>query len=237
MGKHPRFIGGNNSLFFEQIADCRRCQRLVAYCEKFKEKENCKVTNFDYWAKPVPGFGDLNAELLIIGLAPGAHGANRTGRPFTGDHAGDVLYRALHRNGFSNRLKVSDKNDGLQLWNTYITNSVKCVPPSNRPIGQEKKNCLEWLEIEIKKLCCIKVVLAMGKDAFDSYLHFLKRSKKIKTLSHYHFSHGCTYQFPGDNKVLLATYHFSRYNMNTGVLTEEMIIKLFSKIKALLLKK
>jgi uracil-DNA glycosylase family 4 len=235
LGKRSRQKRGRgDSLLFEEIAACRRCPRLVAYCASFQEPEQRKAPDLAYWAKPVPGFGDPNAELLVIGLAPGAHGANRTGRPFTGDAAGEVLYRALHRHGFSSLSAVSGRDDGLLLRSVYITNAVKCLPPGNRPSGEEKRVCLDWLSREMAMLKRVRVVLAMGKDAFDSYLHLLKAEGKIRALGAYRFGHGETYRFEGDPKVLLASYHFSRYNMNTGVLTEAMVEALFQQAKALL---
>ncbi len=234
MGRQTERKGRSDSLLFEEIGVCRRCPRLAAYCDTFREPENRRVTDFDYWAKPVPGFGDRDAELLIVGLAPGAHGANRTGRPFTGDGAGEVLYRALYRHGFCNRSTVSDRKDGLRIRNAYITNAVKCVPPGNRPTGKEKRTCLDWLEREVGQLHRVRVVLAMGKEAFDSYLRLLKAEGTIRALGHHGFAHARTYRFDGDPRVLLATYHFSRYNMNTGVLTEEMVERLFQKVEALL---
>jgi uracil-DNA glycosylase family 4 len=207
---------------------------LVDYCASFQGVENPKYPGFKYWAKPVPGFGDAKARLLIIGLAPGAQGANRTGRPFTGDGAGEVLYRALHKHGFANRGAVVDRNDGLELENVYITNAVKCVPPQNRPIGVEKQNCLPWLAKELPLLKNVDLVLAMGKDAFDSYLRLIKSQGKIEKLNAYKFAHEAVFDFKSIPARLMATYHFSRYNINTGVLTEDMIDKLFRKIKDLL---
>lgn len=226
----------NKSTFLlaDEIASCEKCPRLVSYCASFRGVENPKFPGFDYWARPVPGFGDPRARLLIIGLAPGAQGANRTGRPFTGDGAGEVLYRALYKHGFSNRETVFDRNDGLILEGVYITNAVKCVPPQNRPIGIEKQNCLPWLAKELPNLKNVKMVLAMGKDAFDSYLRLLKTQNKIEKLNAYRFAHNAVYTFQSAPSQLVATYHFSRYNINTGVLTEPMIDALFKTIKALL---
>lgn len=226
--------GRGDSLLFDEIAACRRCPRLAAYCASFRAPEKWQAGATDYWAKPVAGFGDRDAELLIIGLAPGAHGANRTGRPFTGDAAGEVLYRALHRHGFGCLPTVSGRDDGLLLVKVYITNAVKCVPPDNRPSGEEKRACLDWLSREMALVRRVRVVLAMGKDAFDAYLRLLKAERKILTLGTYRFAHGRTYRFEKDPKVLLTSYHFSRYNMNTGVLTEEMVEALFRRAKALL---
>ncbi len=224
-----RRTGRGDALFDDEIAGCRRCPRLVDYCESFTLSENQKVRGFGYWAKPVPGYGDRDAQLLIIGLAPGAHGANRTGRPFTGDAAGVVLYRALHRYGFASLASVSDRDDGLLLHNVYITNAVKCVPPANRPATGEKRTCLGWLRREMAELGQVRLVLAMGRDAFQAYLALLKEAGTIRSLSALDFGHGNVYRFPGDSRVLLSSYHFSRYNINTGRLTEGMVDDLFRR--------
>ena len=218
----------------EEIAACTACKRLVTYCRSFEEPENRKVKDFEYWAKPVPGFGDAQPQLLIIGLAPGAHGANRTGRPFTGDGAGDVLYRALFRHGFANLETAVDLEDGLCLDNVYITNAVKCVPPQNRPNGEEKRACLPWLQQELNILTDAKLVLAMGKDAFDSYIRLERDAGRVERIKDYKFKHEEVYTFAGSDTTLIATYHFSRYNINTGVLTEVMIDALFKKVRKLL---
>jgi uracil-DNA glycosylase family 4 len=225
------------SLLPGEITTCRRCDRLAEYCASFRDSATQKDPGFEYWANPVPGFGDLKAELLVVGLAPGAQGANRTGRPFTGDAAGEVLYRVLFRHGFSNQPKVTDRKDGLELNNVYITNAVKCVPPKNRPTGQEKANCFGWLKSELSLLESVRVVLAMGKDAFDAYVNLLKQEGKITRRADLRFTHGGVSRIEGESRVLVSTYHFSRYNMNTGVLTEEMVEALFRQLKGLLKKK
>jgi uracil-DNA glycosylase family 4 len=238
-GSRPRLqsIDKRYSLLPREITTCRRCDRLAAYCASFRDSATQKDPGFEYWANPVPGFGDLKAELLVIGLAPGAQGANRTGRPFTGDAAGEVLYRALFKHGFSNQPKVTDRKDGLELNNVYITNAVKCVPPKNRPTGQEKANCFGWLESELSLLKNVRVVLAMGKDAFDAYVNLLKREGKITRRADLRFTHGGVSHIEGERRVLVSTYHFSRYNMNTRVLTEEMVEALFIQLKGLLKSK
>lgn len=223
-----------NRILKKEIAACTLCERLVAYCRTFDRAENRKIADSTYWAKPVPGFGDASAQLLIIGLAPGAHGANRTGRPFTGDGAGDVLYRALFRHGFANRETSVDLHDGMRLDDVYITNAVKCVPPQNRPKAAEKRACLKWLAREIASLPKVKIVLAMGKDAFDSCVRLEKATGRVPHFNAYRFQHGGVYHFEGSDKTLVATYHFSRYNMNTGVLTEAMIDVLFERVRVLL---
>ena len=222
------------SLLPEEISSCRRCDRLVEYCATFNDSSAQKHPEYHYWANPVPGFGDLRANLLVIGLAPGAQGANRTGRPFTGDAAGEVLYRALYHHGFSNQLEVRDRADGLVLKNVFITNAVKCVPPRNRPTGPEKTTCLHWLESELDLLKNVRVVLAMGKDSFESYVNLLNREGKIKRKSDLRFVHGSVIRLEGERRILVSTYHFSRYNLNTRVLTEEMVDILFEDINQIL---
>lgn len=225
---------GAERLLFKQIAACDNCERLVDFRATFKSPDNRQEHVDGYWAKPVPGFGDASGRLLVIGLAPGAHGANRTGRPFTGDHAGRVLYGALFRHGFSDRPESSHANDGLKLKGVYITNAVKCVPPENRPNGSEKRACRSWLRMEMQRLRRIRVVLAMGKDAFEAYLRLLKADEIIESVGRYRFVHGRTYRFDRDSRILVASYHFSRYNINTGRLTEPMVEGLFETMNRLL---
>lgn len=229
-----RFHAGGERLLFEQIAACGNCERLVDFRKTFESREKRHEEFNDYWAKPVPGFGDASGRLLVIGLAPGAHGANRTGRPFTGDYAGRVLYGALFRHGFSDRSESSHANDGLRLKGVYITNAVKCVPPENRPNGSEKRACRSWLRMETQRLRRIRVVLAMGKDAFEAYLRVLKEDGIVERPGRYRFVHGRTYRFDRDSRILVASYHFSRYNINTGRLTEPMVEGLFETVNRLL---
>lgn len=225
---------GSERLFFDQVAACGNCERLVDFRATFKSPDNLREKSGRYWAKPVPGFGDASGRLLVIGLAPGAHGANRTGRPFTGDYAGKVLYGVLYRHGFSNRSESTHPNDGLKLKDVYITNAVKCVPPANRPNGGEKRACLDWLRMESERLRRTRVVLAMGRDAFEAYLRLLKADDIIERVGRYRFTHGGTYRFDRDSRILVASYHFSRYNINTGRLTEPMVEGLFETVNRLL---
>ncbi len=225
---------GAKRLLFGPIAGCDNCARLVDYRATFASPE-CEQENVvRYWAKPVPGFGDASGQLLVIGLAPGAHGANRTGRPFTGDFAGRVLYGALFRHGFCSQPESAHPNDGLKLSNVYITNAVKCAPPQNRPNGSEKRACLDWLRLELAQLNRTRVVLAMGRDAFEAYLRLLKADDVIERVGRYRFAHGGTYRFDRDSRILVACYHFSRYNINTRRLTEQMVEGLFETVNRLL---
>ena len=226
--------GAQGSVLATEIATCRDCDRLSTYLDGFGAEQNRIDPGQAYWARPVPGFGDLNAELLILGLAPGAHGANRTGRPFTGDAAGELLYGALHRFGYCNRPTATSREDGLSLRNVYITNSVKCAPPGNRPTGPEKRACLNWLASEVEVLDRVRVVMAMGKDAFESYLRMRREAGRSIRMKDHRFVHGQTYDLPNTRSRLLATYHFSRYNVNTRLLTVGMVDDLFGRIGSLL---
>ena len=230
----PGGDAGCRSLLASPIANCRRCPRLMDYLDGFASEENRRVPDCDYWARPVPGFGDTEGEFLIIGLAPGAHGANRTGRPFTGDAAGELLYRALYRHGFSNKPAAQDRQDGLRLRNVYITNAVKCAPPGNRPTGEEKRNCLDWLGQELSQLSNVRLVLAMGRDAFDAYGRMVRRAGEVLRPQDRTFGHGEVRRISPRFPVLLASYHFSRYNVNTGLLTESMVDDLFDQVSRLL---
>lgn len=232
--RDARDEAGAEQLLFEPIADCGRCKRLVEFRATFDSTESRTGNADGYWAKPVPGFGDASGRLLVIGLAPGAHGANRTGRPFTGDWAGRVLYRALYRHGFCNQPESTHTNDGLRLNDVYITNAVKCVPPSNRPNGSEKRACLDWLQMETERLSRHRVVLAMGRNAFDAWLRLMRADGIIKKARDFPFAHGRTYRFDRDSRILIASYHFSRYNINTGRLTEGMVEGLFKSVNRLL---
>jgi uracil-DNA glycosylase family 4 len=182
----------------------------------------------EYWGKPVPGFGDANARVLIMGLAPGAHGSNRTGRPFTGDASGKFMFPLLHETGFANQANASDCNDGLELRDLYITAAVRCAPPDNKPLPQELAECSQFLDREVAGLDKVKVIVALGKIGFDAYLNYLKRRNLLRTRSAYLFKHGASYRLP-DGKVLLASYHPSNQNTQTGKLTREMFVEIFKE--------
>ena len=214
--RNARDEAGAERLLFAHIADCGRCKRLADFRATFVSTESRTGNDDGYWARPVPGFGDASGRLLVIGLAPGAHGANRTGRPFTGDYAGRVLYGALYRHGFCNQPESTHPNDGLKLKNVYITNAVKCVPPANRPNGSEKRACLDWLQMETDRLSRIRVVLAMGRDAFEAWMRLMRAEGIVEKVGDFPFTHGRTYRFDRDSRILIASYHFSRYNINTG---------------------
>jgi len=214
-------------LHADQIA-CRLCPRLVEYREQIGREKRRAYRDWEYWAKPVPGFGDPRARVLILGLAPGAHGSNRTGRPFTGDSSGNFMYPVLHKTGFASQPNVSHRDDGLKLTDAYITAAVRCAPPQNKPTPSELANCSAFLDRELDLLKNVKVVVALGKIGFDAYLNYLKRKGVLKSKSEYAFLHGAEYTMP-DGKILLASYHPSNQNTNTGKLSEKMFRKIFDR--------
>ena len=211
-----------------EVIACTRCPRLVAYRERIAREKRRAYRDWDYWGKPVPGFGDPNARVLVLGLAPGAHGSNRTGRPFTGDASGKFMYPILHEAGFSNQPEANHRDDGLQLLDLYITAAARCAPPDNKPLPQELANCASYLEREFDGLKQLKVVVALGKIAFDAYLNFLKRRGLLSSRKDYVFRHGARYAMP-DGKTLLASYHPSNQNTQTGKLTRAMFLAIFKE--------
>jgi uracil-DNA glycosylase family 4 len=210
------------------IVDCTACPRLRTYCARIARDKKAAHRDDVYWGKPVPGFGDPEARVLIMGLAPGAHGSNRTGRPFTGDASGKFMYPVLYETGFASQPTASDRNDGLKLKDLYITAAVRCAPPDNKPLPVELAECSIFLDREIAGLKRVQVVVALGKIGFDAYLNYLKRLNLLPTRKPYLFRHGAHYQMP-DGKVLLASYHPSNQNTQTGKLTREMFIEVFKQ--------
>ena len=215
-----------------EIIACTLCPRLVEWRQEVARKKRRAFRSWDYWGKPVPGFGDLKARLVIIGLAPAAHGANRTGRMFTGDSAGDTLIRALHRAGFANQPTSRHRDDGLELHGVYLTAVLRCAPPRNRPTAEELANCRPFLSRELALLPAVRVVLTLGRVAFDGYLRLLR--EQGYALPHLSFRHGACYRLQPPLPILIASYHPSRQNTQTGRLTEEMLDAVFSLIKGLL---
>jgi uracil-DNA glycosylase family 4 len=216
------------NLLNREIIACTKCPRLVTYREQVARQKRRAYRDHDYWGKPVPGFGDPNARVLIMGLAPGAHGSNRTGRPFTGDASGNFMYPVLHQTGFANQPNATDRNDGLLLRDLYITAAARCAPPENKPLPVELANCASYLDREIEGLKKLKVVVALGKIGFDAYLNYLKRRGLLKNKAPYDFAHGAEYEMP-DGKILLASYHPSNQNTQTGKLTRKMFIAIFER--------
>jgi len=218
----------------QQIVECVRCPRLVAYRRRVAEVKRRAYQDWDYWGRPVPGFGDFRAQVLIIGLAPGAHGANRTGRVFTGDRSGDFLYRALYDAGFASQPESRDREDGLQLKHAYIAGAVRCAPPDNRPSPEEFQRCRPWLEQEIGLLSNLRVVIALGQLACDVYLSILKDQGFIRTRAQFPFGHGRQYDMGQGRPILLCCYHPSQQNTSTGRLTAEMLLEVMESARGLI---
>jgi uracil-DNA glycosylase family 4 len=211
-----------------EVVACTRCPRLVEYRERIAREKRRAYLAWDYWGKPVPGFGDPDARVLVLGLAPGAHGSNRTGRPFTGDASGKFMYPILYQAGFSNQPNATDCKDGLVLKNLYITAAVRCAPPDNKPLPQELANCAPYLDREMDGLKKVNVVVALGKIGFEAYLNYLKRRGLVQSKKPYRFQHGAAYKMP-DGKTLLASYHPSNQNTQTGKLTRQMFAAIFKE--------
>jgi uracil-DNA glycosylase family 4 len=186
-----------------------------------------------YWGRPVPSFGDPDASLLILGLAPGAHGANRTGRVFTGDRSGDLLYRVLHATGFASQAASLSREDGLRLNGAYITAAVHCAPPGNKPAPEEIRNCRGYLERELDSLPNLRAVVALGKIAFDVYLSILRDRGIIRSRSAFVFAHNAAHHIGPGHPVLVSSYHPSQQNTSTGKLTEKMLLDVFRRVRGL----
>jgi len=211
----------------QEIITCRRCPRLVEHREAMARIKRRAHLGWEYWGKPVPGFGDPKARLFILGLAPGAHGANRTGRVFTGDSSGDFLYRVLHKTGFASQPTSVSRDDGLELYDAYIGVSVRCVPPDNKPSPAEVLTCREYLVRELDLLPKVRVVVALGKLAFDNYLSVLKRQGRITSRSPFAFGHNVEHRTGDGHPILIGSYHPSQQNTSTGKLTESMFVDVF----------
>ena len=210
------------------IVNCKKCPRLVKFVHKVSTQKRKENINEVYWGKPVPGFGNLNSKLAIIGLAPAAHGGTRTGRAFTGDKSGDFLFKCLYEVGISNVPHSKSLNDNLKLRSTYITNILKCVPPEDKPLSNEISNCSNFFDQEILSLKKLKVIVTLGKVAFDNCIKYYKGKNKIN--GKYTFKHGKYYNL--SNKIrLYACYHPSPRNVNTKLISEKMIVNFFKKIK------
>ena len=210
----------------QTIVGCARCPRLRAYCRGIGETRRKAYREQEYWAKPVPGFGDGNARILVLGLAPGAHGANRTGRPFTGDGSGDFMYPVLHELGLASKPAAVSRNDGLKLRKLWIGSVVRCAPPGDKPMPQEVRNCAIHLTAEIAALRKVKVVVCLGKIAWDGYLAHLLGEGVIERRSAFVFGHGAEYLLP-NGITLLGSYHPSLRNTNTGRLNRTMFTRVF----------
>lgn len=216
----------------QEVVACALCPRLVEYRERIGREKRRAYIDHDYWAKPVPGFGDPDARVLILGLAPGAHGSNRTGRPFTGDGSGNFMYPVLHATGFASQKTATHLNDGMTLTGAYITAAARCAPPLNKPTPEELNNCAPFLDREIATLQDLRVVVALGKIGFDAYLRHAKRTGIIASAAPYVFGHAAEYKMP-NGIYLLASFHPSMQNTNTGKLTAKMFAEVFKRARQL----
>jgi uracil-DNA glycosylase len=229
-------IQGLSALTGEVIA-CERCPRLREYCRRVGEIKRRAYRDWEYWAKPVPPFGDPRARVLVIGLAPAAHGGNRTGRMFTGDSSGDFLYRALYETGFASQPESRSRDDGLKLRDMYITASVRCAPPNNKPAPQEFRNCRSYLERELDLLENVRVVVALGRIAFDTYLGILRRRGTIASRAAFVFAHDRVHHVAPGSPVLISSFHPSQQNTFTGKLTPAMLREVFAHAAQLAARK
>jgi len=214
----------------KKIIKCNKCLRLVNFRKKIATYKRKQYINEKYWGKPVTGFGDINGEILLVGLAPAAHGGNRTGRVFTGDRSADFLYKCLYKAKMSNQPTSKNLYDGLKLYNTYVTVALKCVPPGDKPKKKELFKCFYFFKKEINLLKNLKVIVALGKVAFDTCVEFYK--KNYSTNLRLNFSHGKKFTLP-DGKILMSCYHPSPRNVNTKRINLAMMTNLFNKAKNL----
>jgi len=215
------------------ITSCERCPRLRVYCRRIATQKKLEFRDWKYWGRPVPGFGDSEARLMVVGLAPAAHGGNRTGRVFTGDSSGDWLYEALHRFGFASRPTAVSRHDGLVLRDCYVNAAARCAPPDNKPTPDELRRCRPYLEAEIDLLRRVRVVVALGRVAFDSWLKASGWWEKLPPAGRPRFAHGTEVGLP-DGTILIGSFHPSRRNTNTGLLTRPMWHGIFRRARRLL---
>jgi len=213
-----------------QIIACEACPRLREYCAEIARVRRRQWRDWSYWGRPVPSFGDPQARVLLFGLAPGAHGSNRTGRPFTGDGSGNFMFPILYEAGFASQPNSESREDGLMMTDMWISASVRCAPPGNKPLPDEQRNCAHWLDEEVALLPRLRVVVCLGKIGFDAFVAYLIRTGVVDSRKGLDFRHGAEYPLP-NGLVLMATYHPSLQNTNTGVLTEAMFLKIFQRAR------
>jgi uracil-DNA glycosylase family 4 len=218
----------------KKVIACKKCPRLIDYCREVARVKRRAYLEWDYWGKPVPSFGDPDARMLILGLAPAAHGANRTGRMFTGDRSGEWLYRAMFETGFASQPESHSREDGLKLYDARIAASAHCAPPDNKPAPDELRNCRMWLEAELDLFPDLRVVVALGRIAFDGYLSILKERGLIERRGAFQFAHHRIHRLGDALPVLVSSYHPSQQNTSTGKLTREMLNQVFVTARELL---
>ena len=215
----------------DTIVACRHCPRLVAHREMVAAVKRRAYRDWDYWGRPIPSFGDPRARLLVFGLAPAAHGGNRTGRMFTGDRSGDFLFRALYETGFASRPTSVSRDDGLRLDDAYITAAVRCAPPDNKPTPEEFRNCRVYFERELDLLVNLRVVVALGRMAFDVYLSVLRDRGVIRSRAAFRFAHNAEHRTAPGQPLLISSYHPSQQNTSTGKLTDTMLKDVFLRAR------
>lgn len=215
-----------------RIADCNLCPRLRAHCTEVARVRRRAYADWEYWGKPVPSFGDPRARVLALGLAPGAHGSNRTGRPFTGDGSGDFLFPVLHKAGFASQPVAVSRQDGMKLNGLWISAVVRCAPPANKPTPEEQRNCAPWLDDEMALLKNLRVVVCLGRIAFDGLLAYLRRTEAdgLPPRSSFVFAHGAEFALPS-GLTAIASFHPSLQNTNTGRLTPQMLLAVFKRAR------
>jgi uracil-DNA glycosylase family 4 len=216
----------------ERIVACELCPRLRTHCTEVARVRRRAYADWEYWGRPVPSFGDPQARVLALGLAPGAHGSNRTGRPFTGDGSGDFLYPVLHEAGFASLPKAASREDGMQLSGLWISSVVRCAPPGNKPSPEEQRNCAPWLDQELRLLANLRVVVCLGRIAFDGLLAHQQRAGHLSSRAGIVFGHGAEFTLPS-GLVAIASYHPSLQNTNTGKLTRPMLLAIFKRARQL----
>ena len=228
MTASPKSLAALNAL----VVACERCPRLRAHCAEVARARRRAYTDWEYWGRPVPSFGDPEAHVLALGLAPGAHGSNRTGRPFTGDGSGDFLYPVLHEAGFASHRRAISRDDGMKLTGLWITSVVRCAPPGNKPSPEELRNCAPWVDEEMALLKNLRVVVCLGRIAFDGLLAQEQRRGSAIIRSNYTFAHAAEFTLPSGLKAI-ASYHPSLQNTNTGKLTRPMFLQVFKRARQL----
>jgi len=215
-----------------RIVACERCERLLPYCAEVARVRRRAYAEFEYWGRPLPSFGDANARVLVLGLAPGAHGSNRTGRMFTGDGSGDFLFPVLHEAGFASQPNAVTRDDGMKLSDLWISAVVHCAPPGNKPTPEEQRNCASWLDEEVRLLRNLRIVVCLGKIAFDGFLAHQLRAGMLESRAGLVFGHGAEYEL-ASGLTLIASYHPSLQNTNTGKLTKAMLLGIFRRARGL----
>ena len=218
-------------LLQQEIVACTRCPRLRSHCTEVAQVRRRAFRDWEYWGRPVPSFGDPAARLLILGLAPAAHGANRTGRMFTGDRSGDFLFRALHATGFASQPTSERPGDGLRLRDAFISAAVRCAPPGNKPAPEEIRNCRRYLERELDLLPRVRVVVALGRIAFDVYLAALRDRGVVPSRAAFQFAHDREHEIAPGRPLLISSYHPSQQNTSTGKLTDKMLNNVFLRAR------